>query len=92
MTNDSSSMPLIPRPLNSMEQAERFCHEDLNADMDAMRAWSEALLIEYALADLVFRKRRGACLHYGSGGAVYEIDWLQDRLSWLRTFLRKVAA
>ena len=93
MTNNRIVSRLLPDPLASLEQAERFSHRDITSDLNPMRAWAEASLIEHALAELVFHRQRGACLHIVNGEQVYAVDWLNERLSRLRAFLRrKVAA
>ncbi len=87
MTNNR----IIPNPVNTWEEAERFHHRDLT-DLDPMRAWSEAHLIEQRIASLTFAGERGTCITVENGEPIYAIDWLQARLSRLRAHLRRAAA
>ena len=82
---------LIPNPTDTWEQFERYAHRDLT-HLDPMQAWSEAHLIEQRIAALAFAGERGRCITVVDGEPVYTIDWLQRRLSRLRSHLRRAAA
>ena len=82
---------MIPDPLDTWEQDERFHHRDLD-QIDPMLAWSEAHLIEQRIASLTLAGEQGRCVTVVNGEPVYAIDWLHDRLARLRSHLRRVAA
>ena len=93
MTSDSASMPLIPDPLKSWEQGERFHHRDL-VDMEADVAWAEAHLVTSEIARRTYFRQRNDVIYGGGGldGYVTTLDWLHERLAQLNALLRRKAA
>jgi hypothetical protein len=71
---------LIPDPTDTEEQAARFYHRDLvTPDLDARLLWAERLIVEYALARRLFRRRRRIVFVEADGTPVDDTCWLEQR-------------
>jgi hypothetical protein len=82
---------LIPHPIDTLEQAERFRHRDI-ATLDPIRAWAECELLERRLAMLTYRRDRPRTWFSSTGEPTTETAWIQERVARLRAFLRRRAA
>ena len=81
---------LVPHPVDTLEDAERFMHRDLeSAASDALSA--EHRLIDHELARRSFRQfpRPRIVVARAGGGFTDDVTWLKERLARLTTELRR---
>jgi hypothetical protein len=77
-------MRIIPNPIDSEEQADRWRHRDLERPRDARLVWAERHLVDHALAVRVWRRRRRIVFIEADGRPVDDVVWLEERSRRLR--------
>jgi hypothetical protein len=77
---------IIPNPLDTLEQAARWHHRDLEQGaLEVRRLWAERQLIEHELARRLYCHRRPQIVYVRADGApVSDVDWLEERARRLR--------
>ncbi len=80
---------LLPRPFDTLEDADRFEHRDLVGAPGREALAAEARLVEHRLDRLTYCGDRGQFLACRCGHLVFEAEWLAERLARLRAILRR---
>jgi hypothetical protein len=81
-----ASSRVLPDRLRSFEDDQRYHHHDLKHRTPA-QLWAEALILQHALARLVFLDARPLLMDHETGQT--DQRWLRDRIGRIKTALKK---